>query len=115
MKTIGVGLLIVISLTIATVVYSYGATTITLRVKLPFIKKNTASAVIGNFGLRNGSFSTWAEVDSADNESGSFANELVGSASADAGPYEDSGNAYAYVNGYDGDGNFQNDDDSDSN
>ena len=115
MKTILVALLIAISLTIATVVYSYGATTVTLRVKLPFIKKNTASAIIGNFGLRNGSFSTWAEVDSADNESGSFANQIVASTSFDAGPYEDSGNAYAYVNGYDGDGKFQHDDDSDSN
>ncbi len=77
MKTTLPALLIALSLAIATMVYSYGATTSTLRIRLPFIKKNTALAVLGNFGLKNGTFSTWAEVDNADNESGSFGNEIV--------------------------------------
>ncbi len=115
MKTTLTALLIALSLAVATMVYSYGATTSTLRVRLPFIKKNTALAILGNFGLKNGSFATWAKVDNADNESGSFGNEIVFSRSYDSGPYHNSGTAYAYVNGYDGDDKFQQDHDYDSN
>lgn len=115
MKTMLTFLLIAIILVSATVGYPYGALTITLRSSIPFMECNNASATAGNPGLRNGSYCTWAEVDEADSDSGSFGNNIVVSSSFDSGPYEESGAAYAYVNGYDRDGRFQHDDDSDTN
>ena len=116
MKVILVLLGIAIVCAFATVAYPYGALTVCLRINLPLLpKENTATATAGNFGLSNGSYSTWAEVDDADADPGSFANNIVVSIAYDDGPYEMSGTAYAYVNGYDADGRFQHDDDSDSN
>ena len=109
-------LLIALVFAFATIAYPYGAWTVTMRVAIPFVaEQNRATASAGNFGLTNGSYSTWAEVDTADSDSGSFGNNFIFSWSSDTGPYQESGAAYAYVNGYDKDGNFQHDDDSDTN
>lgn len=116
MKVLSVLLLLLIAVLVFTqIIYAYGATTVTLRINNWFYQKNTAHAAIGNVGLDNGSFSVWAEVDTPDSESGSFGNQTVWASVHDDGPLSESGSAYCYVNGYDEDGNFQHDDDSDSN
>ncbi len=115
MKTLSRLFLCAALLVCAQIVYGYGASTVTQRIDLWIIKKNTAFATMGNFGLNNGSYSVYAEVDSADSKQGSFGNENITSLAYDIGAFTESGVANAYVNGYDEQGNFQMDTDSDSN
>ncbi len=99
-------------------VHAYGALAVTLRLDNWFVKENTASAAIGNFGLENGSYSVYADVnddDPADSEQGAFSNERIFAIAGDKGPLEASGVASCYVQGYDKRGNFQDDNDSDEN
>jgi len=98
--------------------HAYGALAVTLRIDTWVVKKNTASAAIGNFGLGNGSYSVYADVnddDPADSEQGAFSNERIAALATEAGPLHASGVASCYVQGYDKWGNFQDDNDSDEN
>ena len=93
---------------------AYGALTTTLRL---FIV-NTADALIGTPGLRNGMFSVYADVadcDPAGSLQGSFKNEWVFAVASEFGPLRAAGVSNAFVQGYDKWDEFQRDDDSDSN
>ena len=94
-------------------VYAYYASTVCLRWSdLGF---NWAYAVIGTPLISNGTYNVYAEVDQPAANSGSFGNNVVIADEGDLGPYSNSGTANAFVGGYDGDGIYQSDTDSDSN
>ena len=116
MKILSSLLLIVGVIVCVQIVHAYGATTVTLR--LGFLNINTASAIIGNFGLANGMYSVYADVkdcDPADSEQGAFANENIAALAFESGPLLAKGIAHCFVQGHDQWGNFQRDDDSDDN
>ena len=102
---------------VTTDVFAYGASTFVLRYdafegRLAF---NSALAMAGNFLLDNGTMYVYASVDSPDTNSASFGNQSIFMSASDIGPYSSSGTASASVNGYDKDGKYQSDSDSDSN
>ena len=112
-------LLIVTVLVCVQFAHAYGALAVTLRLDNWLVKNNTASAHMGTFGLENGTFSVYANVnddgDPGQSGQGSYGSEWVFASVGDAGPLHSSAVANAYVNGYDKWGNFQHDDDSDNN
>ena len=107
-----VSLVLLLSFVTASV-YAYYASTVCLRWSdLGF---NWAYAVIGNRSLSNGTYNVYAEVDQPAAESGSFGNQRIMADEGDVGPHSNSGTANAFVGGYDSDGIYQSDTDSDSN
>ena len=116
MKILSSLLLIVGVIVCVQIAHAFGATSVTLRLWL--LNVNTAGAVIGNFGLENGSFSVYADVadcDPADSKQGAFAQQNIVSFAGESGPLNAAGVASCYVQGHDRWGNFQRDDDSDAN
>lgn len=118
MKVLSSLLLILAVVVCVQIAHAYGALAVTLRLNNWLIQANTASAAIGSFGLKNGSFSVYADVnddDPADSAQGAFKNEWVAAFASDSGPLHASGVASCYVQGHDEWGNFQDDNDSDEN
>lgn len=108
--------MVLLALIMAGRVHAYGALTVCLRVWISnSVSWNSASATIGNPGLRNGTWNIFAEVNSPDSDSGAFGSNIILKSVFDGGDYWDSGVANAYIGGYDRDGNYQSDSDSDSN
>ena len=115
-RKIVLSLVLLLSLIIVTVTaYAYGATTVCQRYDVYGIRFNWAYAVIGTPLISNGTYNVYAEVDQPAANSGSFGNNVVIADEGDLGPYSNSGTANAFVGGYDGDGIYQSDTDSDSN
>ncbi len=112
-------LLIILLLIVGVVVWvqkadAYGALTTTLRL---FIV-NTADALIGTPGLRNGMFSVYADVadcDPPDTKAGAFGNEWIFSLACETGPLRAKGLAHGFVQGFDWQGTPRRADDSDNN
>ena len=116
MKILSSLLLIVGVIVCVQIVHAYGATSVTLR--LGGLNINTAGAIIGNFGLDNGTFNVYADVkdcDPANSKSGAFAQQRIVSVAFETGPLHAAGVAQCHVQGHDKWGNPQRDDDSDTN
>ena len=111
-------LLIVAILVCVQFAHGYGALAVTLRWNNFLFQMNTADALIGSFGLENGSYSVYADInddDPPDSGQGAFGNQNIFTFASDYGPLHASGVASCYVKGHDEWGNFQDDNDSDSN
>lgn len=105
-------LVVLLSIIVTASVYAYNASA--WCVGYSWTGYKWAGASISSSGLRNGTYNTFAEVNSPKSDSGSFASNTVYAYASDVGPFYFTATANAYVGGYDSASIYRSDNDSDT-